>query len=405
MSLSDNIFIGRQPIFNRDNAVEAYELLYRPAKKALDASGMIDGEQATAKVLVNTLMEFGLERVAGNKLLFVNSTHAFLTGDEPELLPPDQVVLEVQGGIAVDSKVLTSLLHWKTLGFTIALDNFVYAPHLQSLVDLADIIKINISVLPNGMAQVRESLRDFSGRLLVEKVETQQEHDEALVLGFDLFQGYFYNKPEVLGKKGINANKAQAMQVVQQAMTAVSPGELEEVISHDMAITYKLLTYINSPAFGLRMEIKSIKHALTLLGLRSVRTWVSMVALSTAASDKPDELIKQSMVRGRFLEQLTEAEGKPDLKSDAFVLGMFSLLEAMLDQPMAAAIADLSLPDLVRQGLLNGDSPFGKKVRLIELIERADWDAVASVAAELPQVRMPALYIQAIFWADAINFG
>ncbi|MDX8409340.1 MAG: HDOD domain-containing protein [Mariprofundales bacterium] len=405
MPQSSNVFIGRQPIFNRKNEVEAYELLYRPAQQAVDSSGMIDGNAATAKVLVNTLMEFGLARVAGDKKLFVNCTYEFITGDVLELLPPETVVLEVLEDIQPDEKVLASLKRWKEMGFTIALDDFVYAPHLQPLMDLADLIKVDITVLPDGMAAERERLRHFKGRLLVEKVETLEEHIEAMELGFDLFQGYFYNKPETLGQKGMDANKTQAMLVVREAMQAESASDLEVTISRDVSIAYKLLKYINSPGFGLRSEIKSIKHALTMLGLRSVRSWTSIVAMSTAASDKPDELIKQSLIRGRFLEQLAEAEGHSELKNDYFVLGMFSLLEAMLDMSMADAIADLSLPELVRQGLMDSNSALGERIQLVSAMEQGDWERIESMIEKSGAINLPSMYTQAMFWADELNFG
>ncbi len=401
--MQDNIFIGRQPIFNRNGEVEAYELLYRPAQRATDSSGMIDGERATATVLTNTLMQFGIDQVANGKLLFVNGTYDFITGDFPELLPPEQVVLEVLEEIEPDDKVLAALHKWKEKGFTIALDDFVYAPQLQPLVELADLIKVDITVLPHSLADERERLRDFHGRLLAEKIETAEEHKEAMELGFHLFQGYFYEKPATLSHKGMSTNQAQALQLMRQAMGAESAEELEETISRDVGITYKLLKYINSAAFGLRAEIKSIRHALTLLGLKSVRTWASIVALSAAASDKPNELVKQSLVRGRFLEQLAEKSGQGKHRSDYFVLGMFSLLEAMLDQPMHEAIADLSLPEVVRRGLLDRTSELGRFIQLVEAIEQGDWEQIETLIAPIEEMNVPSLYLQAIFWADELN--
>jgi len=398
----DNLFIGRQPIFNRDGVVEAYELLYRPGKQATDSSGMIDGEQATATVLANVLMHFGIDQVADGKLLFINGTHDFITGNIPELLPPDQVVLEVLEDIEPNDDIMAALHRWKEMGFTIALDDFIYAPHLQPLVDLADLIKVDITVLPHSLAQERERLRGFSGRLLAEKIETVEEHVEAMALGFDLFQGYYYAKPATLSNKGMDANQAQALQVMRQAMESDNAGDLEEIISRDVAIAYKLLKYINSPAFGLRSEIKSIRHALTMLGLKSVRTWASIVSLSSASSNKPDELVKQSLVRGRFLEQLAESSGHKEAKNDYFILGMFSLLEAMLDQPMAEAIADLSLPESVRQGLLHSDNRQGQLVQLVDAMEQGNWMRIETLTDALDLSGASSIYLQAMFWADEL---
>lgn len=400
------MFLGRQPIFSRDGGVAAYELLYRGNVTTDTSEGMFDGEQATANVLVNTLMHFGLEKVSGGKKLFINSTYAFLTGDMPSLLPPEDIVLEVLEDVVPDERLISACQAWKDKGFTIALDDFLYTPHLQPLVDMADLIKVDITILPEkgGMADQLAQLKaaGFKGRLLAEKVETIAEQEEAMTLGFDLFQGYFFCKPEILKKKTVDSSQAQAMQVMQCILGAENISEIEEVLSRDMSLSYKLLKFINSVGLGIRFKVNSVGHALSLLGLRNIRTWLSIIVLDKAASGKSPELMKQAMLRGRFLELLAEQIGQSARKSDYFILGMFSLLDALLDMPMQKIVDDLCLPDMVESGLLDPDSESGKLPNLIKAIERGEFANLHQFlnAKDMQKANLSSIYMEAISWSE-----
>jgi len=395
----NNVFLGRQPIFDRHGEVEAYELLFRSGASSGSSAGMFDGEHATATVLVNALMHFGLQRVSGGKQLFVNGTYDFLTGDHPSLLPPDQVVLEVLEDVEPDTRVVESCRKWKEMGFRIALDDFLYAPHLQPLVEIADLIKVDISLLPaGGLKEEVGKLKGYRGRLLAEKVETPEQHQEALDAGFHLFQGYFYCKPETMDNQSISVSQARALEILQRAMMVEAPQDMEEVLARDLALSYKLLKYINSVGFGLRVKVNSVSHALGMLGLRNIRTWLSIVVLSQASVDKPAELMKQALLRGRFLELLAESGQDAGRKSDYFVLGMFSLLDALLGLPMKRILQELCLPDLVEAGLADMNSSSAQLLALVELLERGD-----PPPSELGgDGRYAGLFMDAISWADAV---
>ena len=399
MTGNHKVFLGRQPIFDRHGDVEAYELLFRSSASSGSSSGMFDGEHATATVLVNALMHFGLQRVSGGKQLFVNGTYDFLTGEHPSLLPPDQVVLEVLEDVEPDARVVDSCRKWKEMGFRIALDDFLYAPHLQPLVDIADLIKVDISLLPaGGLKEEVGKLKGYRGRLLAEKVETPEQHQEALDAGFHLFQGHFYCKPETMGNQSISASQARALEILQRAMTVEAPQDMEEVLARDLALSYKLLKYINSVGFGLRVKVNSVSHALGMLGLCNIRTWLSVVVLSQTSADKPVELMKQALLRGRFLELLAESGQDAGRKSDYFVLGMFSLLDALLGLPMERILQELCLPDLVEEGLVDMNSSSAQLLALVKSLERGD-PPPSGLGGD---GRYAGLFMDAIAWADAV---
>ncbi|HKJ82836.1 MAG TPA: HDOD domain-containing protein [Mariprofundaceae bacterium] len=400
----NNVFLGRQPIFDRHGEVEAYELLFRSGASSGSSAGMFDGEQATATVLVNALMHFGLQRVSGGKPLFVNGTYDFLTGEHPSLLPPAQVVLEVLEDVEPDARVVDSCRKWKEMGFRIALDDFLYAPQLEPLVEIADLIKVDISLLPEGgLKEEVGKLKGYRGRLLAEKVETPAQHQEALEAGFHLFQGYFYCKPETMGSRAVSATQTQALQAMQQIMTAESVKDIEDVLSRDLSLSYELLKYINSVGFGLRVKVNSISHALNLLGMRNVRTWLSIVVLSKSmAGTKMPELMKQALLRGRFLELLAETGQDAGRKSDYFILGMFSLLDALLDMPMERIVEELFLPDFVSTGLIDKGSMSGGLLGLVAAVEQGEWEELPEWYGVSEERDYASLFMDAVSWADAL---
>lgn len=386
--------------------VVGYELLFRSSAEATSASGMTSGEFATATVLVNTLMHFGLQRVSSGKPLYINASYGFLTSDLPMLLPPEHMALEILEDVRPDTKLLFACREWKEMGYTLVLDDFTYAPHLQPLVDMADIIKVDMGTLtPEDFAAEVEQLQGFPGLLLAEKVETAEGYRQARELGFHLFQGYFHCRPELLKKKAIPSSKAHALQVLQRAFSAQAIKDVGELLAKDMALSYQLLKYINSVGLGLRMKVESIGHALSLLGLRNIRVWLSIVVLAMADSDKPQALLTQALLRGRFLELLAERLGRSSRKSDYFILGMFSLLDAILDLPMREALTDIYLPKDIYHGLTDAGSSLGKMLGIAIALERGDWEQLTELtgARSLQGDELSALFVDAASWADDMS--
>jgi EAL and modified HD-GYP domain-containing signal transduction protein len=262
----------------------------------------------------------------------------------------------------------------KDKGYSIALDDFEYDESKRELVGLADRIKVDVLNNPDVAATVN-ILRQFPVTLLAEKVETHEQYALMTKLGFTMFQGYFFCRPQVVAGMRLPDSKLAVMRALKEVSTAESVDQLYGVIGHDVNLSYKLLRYINSAAFGFRIKIESIEQALNLLGLETMRRWLTVLSLAMLGEDKPLELVRQAMLRGKLMEEIARLLGR-DRLSDYFVLGMFSLLDALLDQPLEIAVQDIALPEVVRQGLFDAKSGPARKLTLLHDIERADWRGI-----------------------------
>lgn len=398
------IMLARQPIFDANANTVAYEILYRSVDAQLHCASRLGDVELTAQVLSNVLNEMGLANLCEQHQLFFNISRDFLLGDYPSLLPAGQSVLEVLEDVEVDDNTIAAIKAWKSKGYTIALDDFVSIANDQArLIQYADIVKVDLLGL-NGedLAAMVKALRKFPVKLLAEKVETQEMYEQCRQLGFDYFQGYFICKPKLVVSKSLPSNKLQLLQLLDRTLRAESTNELQFDITHDLALSYKLLKYINSAAMGLRTRIDSIPHALNMLGVKNIRLWLSIILLSSFSQDKPPELMTIALSRGRFLELWAEKYGQPALKSDYFVLGMFSTLDALLDQNMMEITGNMSLPQCVSNGLLDMSSIEATALELICAIEMAAWSDVARLAQRLqtPENQLSALYVEATAWAD-----
>lgn len=391
--------LARQPIFDIQGKTHAYELLYRG--ESMD----IDGDTMTATVLSNTFNRFGVESMTQGKPIFINLTKDFLLSDLIDLLPPETTVLEVLEDVPADEEVIAAIQHWQEKGFTVALDDFISitSDHMK-LLPFADIVKVDIMDCSEPLDVIVQEVRKFPIKLLAEKVETYEEYELCKKLGFDYYQGYFFSKPTIiLDSQALDTNKAQLLQLLSNVLEADSPKDLETDIAHDLTLSYKLLCYINSASVGLKQKINSIGHALTLLGLKKLRAWVSMMLMSSLSSGKPDALLALSFSRGRFLEQLAVLLDPDDPHtSDYFILGMFSLLDAFLDQDIEQAIESVSLPKIVYEGLLNKGSKAGRNLHLIQALEQGDWGQTEDLchALGIGNEQMMSVYEEAIQWSD-----
>jgi len=393
-----NITLARQPIFDAQQRTYAYELLYRGDAPEVDDDGM------TATVLSNTLNRFGMDTVTHGSLIFVNLSKEFLLSDFPSLLPPDRTVLEVLEDVPADEDVIGAMEYWKGKGFTLALDDFisVNSQHMK-LLSYADIVKVDILAYEGELATLVHALKQYPVKLLAEKVETHEQFALCQKLGFDYYQGFFFSKPALMVDSHVlDTNKSQLLQLLSKTFEAESPKDIENDIAHDLSLSYKLLCYINSAAVGLRREIDSIGHALNLMGLDNIRVWVSMLLMASLSKDKPDALLGLSFHRGRFLELLAVSKGEHAQHNDYFILGMFSVLDALLDQDMEHAIEFLSLPELVHDGLLNPESDASCRLQLIRSLEQANWTRLAELLQRqgLDDMQMAALYAESMQWAD-----
>lgn len=395
--LAGHIYLARQPIFNAALEVLGYELLFR---SSTDNVALIeDGNQATSRLIINTFLELGLNALTSNKLAFINLTRDFLTGALPLPFLPEQVVLEILEDISADAESLAGMRALAEQGYTLALDDFILADNNRDFVSFASIIKVDIRVFDVAglRAQVR-TLRQFPVQLLAEKVETQAEFELCRSLGFDLFQGYFFSRPVVISGRELSPNQLTLLEILARLQVPdCNLKELEEVISYDVGISYKLLKIINSSFYGMTRKVDSIQHALVILGLNTLKNWVTVISLSML-NDKPAELITLTLMRARMCEQLAPHF---DCKADAaFIVGLFSLLDVLLDQPLPVLLETLPLAEDIVAALLQQQGPLGELVAFVTAYALGEWDT--SAGQRVPESVAAGVYLQALRWSDEI---
>ncbi|RMD80739.1 MAG: HDOD domain-containing protein [Gammaproteobacteria bacterium] len=412
----DQVYIGRQPIFDAGLRLRAYELLYRSCPGCNEAR-VEQPEQATAQVILNLFMEFGLEHLVGRHDAYVNLPRGFLVGDYPLPFAPRQVVLEVLEDVPVDQPLLEGLRRLRRQGFRVALDDFVLEPSRASLLELAEVVKLDLQALPEGELERQvQTLRRRGLTLLAEKIETPEEFERAKALGFQLFQGFWFARPHVLQRRTLSPNRLSVLRLLARLHDPkAGVGELAEAVSQDVAITYKLLRYLNSAFLGLGRPITSLHHAIVYLGIRNLRNWVTLIAFSTL-EDKPAELLVTALVRAKLCELL--APGREDGSPETyFTAGLLSMLDVMMDQPLEELLAQLPLAPEIQAALLRGEGRLGQTLRCVLAYERGDWERLArelpgpsegseeqgragAEAEACPAQRLPELYLQAVAWAD-----
>ncbi|MBI5041049.1 MAG: HDOD domain-containing protein [Gammaproteobacteria bacterium] len=300
-----DIYIGRQPIFDRDLNVFAYELLFRSGTQ--NHAGEFDGDQATSQVIVNAFIEIGLDQIVGTHRAFINLTRSFVTSSTPLPFPKDRVVLEVLEDIRPDAEVIASVRSLAEQGYTVALDDFVFNDDLKPLVELAQIVKIDLMALSREQLDEHvRLLRGYNVKLLAEKIETQEEFEHCKELGFEYFQGYFLSKPNIVQSQQLPPNRLAVLQLLSKLQDPESDaGEVEKLVSQDVALSYKLLRYINSAFFALPKKIDSIRQAVVYLGTSAIKTWITLLVVA-GLGNKPTELVIQAMQRAKMCELLAQ---------------------------------------------------------------------------------------------------
>ncbi|ROR34270.1 EAL and HDOD domain-containing protein [Inmirania thermothiophila] len=390
--------VARQPIYDADLRVRAYELLYRRGPTA--AAEVEDGDAATGTVLAGLLMEVGLERLAGTLPAFVNVTPRFVVGGGPVPLPPGRVVLEVLETVDPTAEVLAGLETLRRAGHRIALDDYVLEPERAPLLRLADIVKVDVLALDAArVAESARALRPLGVELLAEKVEDRETFERCRALGFELFQGYFFARPDLMRSRRAPAARTALMRLIARLQDPEAGfDELAGIVRSDVTLGYRLLRYINSAFFGLRVEVDSIERAMIYLGERNLRGWATVLALASV-DDKPSELLTTSLVRARMTERLAS---RADLEPQAaFTAGLLSTVDAYLDQPMEAVVEALPLTAELRAALARHEGPLGTLLAGVLAYERGDW---ARARTLLPETAAE-IYVEALDWADRVRAG
>lgn len=398
-------FVARQPIFDRDRQLYGYELLFRADRNSSGFDGT-DSTSSTLELLSNSLLSIGLDQVSGGRKVFVNFDRNLLLGELPSVLPPENLVVEVLESVEPDEEILAACANLSKRGYAIALDDFVEGPHFEPLVQLAKLLKVDVqTTAKEQQRRLVEAYQRNGRRLVAEKVETQEEFQGALEAGYDLFQGYFFAKPVMVEGRQVPMGKIACMRMLAEAQNEdIDFGRLEKIIREDVSFPYKLLKYANSALFHFRTEIQSIEHALVLLGEKNVRHWIALAALPVLAQNKPQELVSHALVRARFSEFLAEAAHLNE-PNRAFLLGLFSLLDALLDLPIEEALSQAKIGPRIQAVLLETapeSDPLSILYRLVRHYEQGKWDAVRKDASDLELAidSVSQAYANSTLWAN-----
>ncbi|WP_110954629.1 EAL and HDOD domain-containing protein [Anaerosinus massiliensis] len=370
-----DVHVARQPIFDVNLNVFGYELLFRSNNAVNNYTG-IDGDQATLDVIANSFLLIGIDVLTNGKKAFINFTANALKNSLPAMLPKETIAVEILENVEPDEELICACENLKKKGYLLILDDFVFAPRFLPLIKIADIIKVDFrSTNRCERQQLIDQMRNYPLKFLAEKVETPEEFQDALRMGYSYFQGYFFCKPCIITGKDLSGYKTSYMRILQEInQPELDLKKVESIIKQDVSLSYKLLKFMNSSAFGFKTKINSLQHALALLGKKELTKWVSLIALKNLVSNKPDELILNSLIRACFAEKLAAKKICPQRTSDAFLMGMFSHLDVLLDRPLSEILEELSLSEEIKRALLEKEqNQFFILYQLIKTYEIGNW--------------------------------
>jgi EAL and modified HD-GYP domain-containing signal transduction protein len=403
------ILIARQPILTSNQRLFAYELLFR-GTEGHDHSNL-DGNRATTSLLSAAFLTEGIERISKFKPCFINFTTTLLAKNLPASFPSSKVVIEILEDVDPTPEVIAACRALSKQGYTLALDDFVYERKLNPLIELADIIKIDIISTP--LDTIHKTLSRLARypkmKFLAEKVETHAEFTKALKMGFTYFQGYFFSKPEVMRIKELTAAKINLLHLLAEATSgATSVSRLTDIIAHDVAISFKLLRFLNSAWFYRLEKIESISHAITYLGEKELRRFLMLMILAEMATGKPQELMRLALVRAKFCVLLGAASNNPAnpaTQNDLFLLGLFSLLDAMLDTTMESLMKELPIHDSIKMALINQE---GFLMPYLNAVITYEKKAARECVQALREIGVPPkdvyeLYLQSLEFAQVLT--
>ena len=392
-------FVARQPIFDRDERVFGYELLFRNGTEQA-FQGDID---AAARSTLDSSLLFGIDTLCDHRRAFINCTREVLLNDMVTLLPPTLAVVEILESIEVDDEIISACQRLRSAGYLIALDDFTANDARESLFPLTDIIKVDLRATTRAERVDMMGSLGASHSMLAEKVETQEEFRETLRDGFHYFQGFFFRRPELMKARDIPACQLNYLRMLAMvSRPTLDLKEIERAIKGEASVCYRLLRYLNSPVFAFHNNIHSVRHALGMLGEREIRRWVRLVATLSAGKGKSSELVFSALIRARFCELLSPRLGAGD--SDLFLIGLLSLMDVIMQIPMAQILESVPVDQESKAALL-GSGPLYPIYRLMLAQEAGAWEDAANISAllGLPSDEVAEAYFNAVVWARGLS--
>lgn len=404
------IFIGRQPIFNLREEIYGYELLYRNGKE--NAFPDVDANQATIEVLNHALLSIGMDELAYKRPCFINFTESLLYKEIFKSLNPEEILIEVLEDIPISKGLISRLRDLKAMGFKIAMDDFLMneAPNFYTeLFELVTYIKVDfLHTTPTERLIIEQAAKQHPHIiLLAEKIETREEFEQAKSTGYSLFQGYFFQKPEIVKGTDIPPVMIPYIRLV-NLINESDPdiGKITSFFEHDLSLSFKLLKLVNSPANGLKNGVTSIKQAIILIGLKELKKWLYVIALrdSIKKGSRNHSLIEISMVRAKLCELISNAIGKTN-PEEYFLAGMFSMIDVILNRPLQTVLSALPLSNTVMDTITGGETAMTPVYRLALAAEEMDVLAIEELTNRLglSKGKLQQLYNDAQVWAHQLK--
>lgn len=401
-----DVFVARQPIFNRDKEIVAYELLYRNSlKNFFDPS--VSSSKATSILITNSHINIGMDNLVEDKYAFINFDSTLINNDIPSLLNKDSVVIEVLEDVKPDRVFLSNLLALKKQGYKLALDDFTLDYPYQNTIPLYDIIKVDFMLAGlDGAKKIMDKYKNGKRKFLAEKIETVSEFNTALDMGYDYFQGFFFSKPEIIQGKAATSINMQFLKLKEEInKNEVDFNNISKIIESDIGLSYKLLRLVNS--FSLNSQVSSIRHALAILGVKEIEKWLNFIMISDFVADGADEVVRLSIIRSRFAELIAEHSNQPQMKYQASLVGLFSMIDVVMGKPFDKIFKEIPMSQHVKDAITNKPtSPLYDMFQVVLSYEKADWDTLDNYTSKLllNSSEIPDLYFESVSWANKYVF-
>lgn len=398
-------YLARQPIFDTTQNVFGYELLFRDGLQ--NSFPNINADEATSKLITEHHLLMGVEKITGGHQAFINFSADTLIHHFPTSIDPDSMVIEVLESVPISMELLTACKELHRMGYKLALDDHDFDPKWDIFLPYVSYIKVDVRQF--NILQISKYIsrvRHHQGvTLLAEKVETQQEYEKLLQLGFKLFQGYFFARPEMLKHKKIASSKLNLLLLIAESTKErLEFDKLSQIVERDLGLSYKLLRFVNSASFAREQPIGSLKHAMIYMGEAELKKFIALLALANLKEDGPNELLNMSIVRARFCDQLASLMGDPENPPAAFLTGLFSLVDALLEQPLAQLLEDLPILPEIKAALLQHQGRLGHYLQLTLAYENGLWQQQQQLSESLfgNSKDLNLLYLDAVSWAHGL---
>ena len=399
------VYIARQPILNNNGKIVAYELLYRGKSKTMDMS---DGNAATLNVINNTFINIGFDDVIGRGKAFVNFTGDLIKNDVPTMFNNEKIVIEILEDVKLDGELVNKVLKLKRLGFTIALDDFVLNYKNEELIPLSDIIKIDFLLTDRDeRLKIAYKLKGLDVELLAEKVETYEEYIEAQKLGCTYFQGFFFEKPQIIkarNLKSLNINHLKALEELRKEEPDYK--KLTKIIKRDFSMTFKFLKLVNSVAFYSRKRVESLDIAIIRIGLNEISKYIFVLMLEDLTIGSPQAIVETVLIRAKFLESVSKNTKYRENNDNFFLTGLFSLIDVIMNKSTKEALNEIPISMEIKNALSGEEENiYSKMIDLVRSYERGDFDKIDELVNyfELDLSKTNEEYFKAIKWENQIN--